>query len=68
MKVCTEVNLPDDQGAMIVAVTHRVHLSENRSLAEEERLPGVYEYQVKVGLPGSVGGASLWAGRRNTSD
>lgn len=48
------------------ALTHRVHLSEHRPLAEEERLPGVHQDQVKVGLPGPVGGAGLGAGRKNT--
>lgn len=39
---------------------HRVDLSEHRALCEEQRLPGVHQDQIKVGLPGPVGGTSLW--------
>lgn len=38
---------------------HRVHLSEHRTLSEEQWLPGVHQDQIKVGLPGPVGGAGL---------
>lgn len=39
--------------------THCVHLSQNCSFSEEQRLPGVHQDQVKVGLPGSVRGPRL---------
>lgn len=39
---------------------HRVDLSQHRTLSEEQRLPGVHQDQIKVGLPGPVGGTSLW--------
>ncbi|KAF3843997.1 hypothetical protein F7725_016045 [Dissostichus mawsoni] len=38
---------------------HRVHLSEHRPLSEEQRLPGVHQDQIEVGLPGPVGGSRL---------
>jgi len=43
------------------ASAHHVDLSEHRALAEEQRLPGVHEDQIKVGLPVPVGDAGLHA-------
>lgn len=40
---------------------HRVDLSEHCTLSEEQRLPGVHQDQIKVGLPGPVGGTGLWS-------
>lgn len=45
---------------LCVLPAHRVHLSEHCALSKEKRLPGVHQDQIKVGLPGPVGGTNLW--------
>ena len=46
---------------VLCVCAHRVYLSEHCALPEKQRLPGVHQDQIKVGLPGPVGGTSLWS-------
>lgn len=54
------------QLCVVCVRAHRVYLSEHRTLSEEQRLPGVHQDQIKVGLPGPVGGTSLWSIQTHT--
>lgn len=46
--------------SMCSVSTHRVDLSEHCTLTKEQRLPGINQDQIKVGLPGPVRGTRLW--------